>query len=48
MALDLLSGLVEALGSHIEGLVSSSELLSQMSTCIRVSYPKIEFFNPPE
>ena len=42
VALDLLSGLVEALGSHIEGLVSSSELLSQMSTCIRVSYPQIE------
>ena len=42
MALDLLSGLVEALGSHIEGLVSSSELLSQMSTCIRVSYLQIE------
>ena len=46
MALDLLSGLVEALGSHIEGLVSSSELLSQMSTCIRVSYPLLDLVDP--
>ena len=36
VSLDLLSGLVEGLGFHIEGLVSSSGLLLHLSRCLQV------------
>ena len=37
VSLDLLSGLVEGLGFHIEALVSSSGLLIHLSKCLQVN-----------